>query len=93
MVPIIVEYLNERTGKKFSPKTFLTKKHISGRLAGGHTLDDFKAVIDTKVEEWAGTEMEKFLAPPTLFCEANFEKYLNQGRTIKPKLNPDRSAT
>ena len=47
------------------------------RLNEGYSLDDFKQVIEKKVNEWKGTEMEKYLRPETLFG-TKFENYLNQ---------------
>ena len=53
-----------------------TKSCIHARLAEGFKLDDFKAVIDKKAEEWIGTEYEQYLRPETLFG-TKFESYLN----------------
>lgn len=39
-------------------------------------MEDFKKVIDWKVSEWTGTDMEKYLRPETLFG-TKFEGYLN----------------
>lgn len=72
----IVEYLNEKTGKKYRTNIADTKKHINARLSEGFTFDDFKTVIDKKVAEWKGTDMEKYLRPATLFG-TKFEGYLN----------------
>lgn len=74
----IIEYLNEKSGKKFSPKTKSTMKHITARIEEGYTVEDFKKVIDTKCKEWMGTQFEKFLRPDTLFRPTNFESYVNQ---------------
>ena len=80
----IIDYLNIKTGKSFSPKTDATMKFISGRWAEGKTLEDFKQVIDTKCSEWVGKKdregksLENFLRPNTLFSPTNFENYLNQ---------------
>lgn len=75
----VISYLNERTGKNFSPETAMTLKFISGRLSDGHTLEDFKKVIDIKVEEWGSNEeMSKYLRPTTLFAPSKFESYLNE---------------
>lgn len=79
----IIEYLNEKAGTKYKPTTPKTKDTIKARLKEGFTVDDFKTVIDKKVEEWKGTEWEKFLRPQTLFG-TKFEGYLNQN-IIKPK--------
>jgi len=85
IVPQIIEYLNQKTGKKFSPKSESTVKLISGRLSEGHTLDDFKRVIDVKVAKWRGDpKMDDYLRPDTLFRPSNFESYLNEQPTRPP---------
>lgn len=73
----IVDYLNQKCGTHYRHTTVNTKKHINARLNEKYTVDDFKTVIDKKCAEWKGTEMEKYLAPDTLFG-SKFEKYLNQ---------------
>lgn len=73
----IIDYLNLKAGKKYSAKRQATQKHINARLADGYTLDDFKHVIDVKVKEWKGTEMDGYLRPDTLFGP-KFENYVNQ---------------
>ena len=75
----IVNYLNEKTGKKFSSNTASTRKHIIARLKEGRTVDDFKKVIDTKCAQWLGTQFSGFLRPETLFAPTKFENYLNEG--------------
>jgi uncharacterized phage protein (TIGR02220 family) len=74
----IVGYLNEKTGKRYSASTKSTASSINARLEDGYTVDDFKTVIDVKVNEWKGTDYEKYLTPDTLFRPSKFEKYLNQ---------------
>lgn len=73
----IIDYLNLKAGKKYSAKRQATQKHINARLSDGYTLDDFKHVIDVKVKEWKGTEMDGYLRPDTLFGP-KFENYVNQ---------------
>lgn len=74
----IIDYLNNKLGSKYSYKTASTKKHINARLAEGHTIEEFKLVIDKKYDEWHKDErMSKFLRPETLFG-TKFEGYLNQ---------------
>ena len=80
----VVDYLNLRAGTKYRSTSEDTRKHIRARVNDGYTLDDFKAVIDRKVEEWKGTEWEKFLRPSTLFG-SKFESYLNQKEEPKGK--------
>lgn len=72
----IVDYLNQKTGKNFKSSTKKTQSCINARLKEGFSLDDFKTVIDRKVSEWAGTEMDQYLRPETLFG-TKFEGYLN----------------
>jgi uncharacterized phage protein (TIGR02220 family) len=73
----IINYLNEVTGSRYKANTDKTKRTIHARLAEGFTVDDFKAVIDKKNQDWKGTEWEKYLRPETLFG-TKFEGYLNQ---------------
>ena len=79
----IIDYLNEKAGKKFKANE-KTKAHINARVNDGYTLADFRAVIEKKVAEWRGTEMDKFLRPETLFG-TKFEGYLNQNETVRKK--------
>lgn len=78
IVEQVISYLNEKTGKNFSPKTKQTISHINARLSEGRTLEDFQRVIDNKSSEWAGDpHWSKFLRPETLFA-GKFESYLNE---------------
>ena len=74
----IVKYLNQKIGTRYSTSSRNTITMIKARMAEGHTVDDFKHVIDVKTAEWKGTEQEKYLRPETLFCAKHFESYLNQ---------------
>lgn len=78
----IVSYLNEKAGTNYKATTKDTVSHINARLSDGFTVDDFKTVIDKKVNEWQGTEFEKYLRPKTLFG-TKFESYLNAKMTVK----------
>ena len=82
----VIEYLNEKAGTAFKPTTPDTRKHIRARFAEKYTLEDFKKVIDNKVAEWKGTDMEKYLRPATLFG-TKFEGYLNQKPVRKKPKN------
>lgn len=81
----IIDYLNQKAGTDFRYSSADTKKHIRARYNDGFTFEDFKKVIDKKVFEWKGTEMQKFLRPSTLFG-IKFESYLNQPE-VKTKKN------
>lgn len=74
----VIEYLNLKSGKAFTPTNAMTIKHINGRLKDGYTIDDMKKVIDTKVSEWKNTDYEKYIRPDTLFRPSKFENYVNQ---------------
>lgn len=75
----VVDYLNQKVGSKYKHTTKSTQRIISGRFKEGFTLDDFKAVIDTKAAQWMGDKkMAAFLRPETLFAASHFESYLNE---------------
>ena len=74
----IIDYLNEKTGKHYRSSTPKTKTLINARLKEGFVLEDFKQVIDNKVNEWINDKkMNQYLRPETLFG-TKFEGYLNQ---------------
>lgn len=78
----IIGYLNEKAGTRFKPTSKVPKQNINARWSEGWRTDDFKYVIDVKVNHWLGDpEMENNLNPGTLFGVKYFEKYRNQ----KPK--------
>lgn len=79
----IIEYLNQKAKTNYKSTTNKTKTLINARFKEGFTKDDFILVIDNKVNEWLGTDMEKYLRPETLFGN-KFESYLNQ-KTNRPK--------
>lgn len=82
---VIIEYLNQRTGKRFSAKAKDTQKHIKARWSEGWTLDDFKRVIDNMTAKWKGdAKMDDYLRPQTLFG-TKFESYLNVNPTTKKR--------
>ncbi len=75
----IIGYLNQKTGKKYSPKSAAKQKLINGRIEEGRTVDDFKTVIDTKYSHWHDNpKMSEYLRPDTLFRVSNFDRYLNE---------------
>lgn len=83
----VIDYLNERTGKRYRSKTESTRKMIRARFSDGYTLDDFKHVIDVKASQWLGTEQERYLRPETLFRPGKFESYLNESPKPRSKLD------
>ncbi|MFD1410607.1 conserved phage C-terminal domain-containing protein [Lapidilactobacillus gannanensis] len=79
----VIDYLNQKAGTKYKSSGKNTQTLIRAREKDGFKLDDFKKVIDNKVAEWKGTDMEQYLRPITLFG-TRFESYLNQ-KPVKPK--------
>lgn len=82
IVNTIVSYLNEKSGKHFTPSAKETIKVIEARIKDGYTLENFKKVIDTKCVKWLNTEFEDYLRPITLFGN-KFNSYLNENPTIQ----------
>jgi uncharacterized phage protein (TIGR02220 family) len=84
----IIEYLNEKTNKKYEPDSKETIDFINGRIndkKNPATWETFKHVIDVKVSQWLGAEDEKWLRPSTLFRPSNFENYRNEKAVVVKK--------
>jgi uncharacterized phage protein (TIGR02220 family) len=84
----VIAHLNLRLGldgkKGFRANSKATVSLIRARWAEGFKLDDFKAVIDDRVERWGGdANMAEYLRPSTLFG-TKFEGYL-QAAIAGPK--------
>jgi uncharacterized phage protein (TIGR02220 family) len=73
----ILAYLNEKASKNFKPvKANLSL--IAARLSEA-TVDECRAVIDAKVQEWqSDPKMCGYLRPETLFGAVKFAGYLGQ---------------
>lgn len=72
----IIGFLNEQSEKDFKTTSKVSKQHIHARWKEGFTLEDFKAVISFKTDEWkTDPEMAQYLRPQTLFG-TKFESYL-----------------
>lgn len=74
----VLEYLNEKAGRDYRPvKANLSL--ITARLKEGATVEECRAVVDAKVEEWsADTKMRGYLRPKTLFSATNFAQYAGE---------------
>jgi uncharacterized phage protein (TIGR02220 family) len=76
-INIVIEYLNSKTGKKFSSKS-KDSMMIGTLLRSNYTEEDCKRVIDEKVSQWINNpDMSKYLRPNTLFG-SKFDRYLNE---------------
>ena len=83
----VVTYLNQKTNQQFKETTKETIQFINSRVKlDGWELEDFKAVIDFKTNEWLKDDkMRQYLCPSTLFRASNAEKYLLAAKASKPK--------
>jgi len=78
-------YLNEKTNSKYDPEKTASTKYATARIrADKWTLDEFKAVIDLKVKDWANNDdMRQYLRPSTLFNSVKGPEYLQAAKAIK----------
>lgn len=76
-IKLIIDYLNQKLNTRYRYDNTKTQAHIKARFNEGFIVDDFYKVIDTKYNEWFGTEQAIYLRPETLFG-TKFESYLNQ---------------
>ena len=77
LIKIVIDYLNEKTSKKFTTKNKQTIVFINARVKDGYNEKDFKKVIDIKTSKWLNTDMSDYLRPQTLFSP-KMESYLNE---------------
>jgi predicted phage replisome organizer/uncharacterized phage protein (TIGR02220 family) len=77
----ILSYLNLKSGSNYR-LIDTNLKLIDSILKKGYTKDDCMTVINKKVQEWSGTDMQQYLRPLTLFS-SKFDAYLNQPMTRK----------
>lgn len=77
-IEMVVNYLNEKTGSKYTTKAKATSALIRARLNEGRTVEDFKSVIDNKYRDWGeDPKWSQYLRPETLFG-SKFDGYLSQ---------------
>jgi uncharacterized phage protein (TIGR02220 family) len=78
----IIKYLNEKAEKNYKHTASKTKQLIKARWNEGHTLADFKKVIDICCSNWKGKDFgngqkgDMYLRPSTLF-NGKFNERLN----------------
>jgi uncharacterized phage protein (TIGR02220 family) len=87
----IIDYLNEKSGKKFTKKPNNIKPILS-RLKEGYNYEDFQFVIDKKIYDWKGTNFQEYIRPITLFSNKLFENYINTQNDTKSTTNFDKFA-
>ena len=78
IVSEVIGLLNEMTGQNLRPTSKSHRRFVLARIHDGYSVDDLKSVVVKKCNEWMGSGMSRYLRPKTLFCEGNFDSYLNQ---------------
>ncbi|MDV6378877.1 conserved phage C-terminal domain-containing protein [Sporosarcina sp. GW1-11] len=79
VIASVINYLNQKINKTFKAHSKTTRSLLNDRISEGYTVDDFKAVINTKTAQWLNDPTFcKYLRPSTLFSATNFENYLNE---------------
>ena len=87
----VISLLNEKAGSDFKQKSKGSIRHITARVNEGHTLEEFRLVIEDRVKEWGDNpKMSEYLRPETLFG-TKFDGYLQKAkRAIKQEQSPSR---
>lgn len=87
----VIDYLNEKTGKKFKHTDSNKRLVLARHKDGNYTVDDMKQAIDNQCAAWLNNpEMNQYLRPATLFRASKFEGYLNNGpKQSKPTTRED----
>lgn len=84
----VLEYLNAVCGTKYKKSTKSHIQNINARLSDGYTVDECKAVIDSKNKQWGSDQkMSEYLRPQTLFHAGKFQGYLKSAQTVSGGLN------
>lgn len=77
-IQLIINRLNQSTGKLFSPNSKSTISLINDRISEGITIEQFLFVIEIKTNQWLNDEINnKYLRPSTLFGDL-MESYINE---------------
>lgn len=87
--------------KGYSAKNRAYREAISARMAEGATASEMVQVIRHRWEVWAGTEMEKYFTPETIFRPSKYPKYwaaaqksrrpASMGATVAPEIKDNRN--
>lgn len=75
---VILDYLNERSGKSFQ-HVDSNLKLIKARLKEGHKEETIYAVLERKIKEWENNpKMAQYIRPATLFNAEKFNNYVGE---------------
>jgi len=85
IVSEVIDYLNTKANTSFKATTKETMQFVLARQkVDGWELEDFKLVIDFKVNDWGKDDrMKQYICPSTLFRASNAEKYMQAAKAWK----------
>lgn len=81
----VIDYLNAKANTSFKATTKETIQFVTARQkVDGWDLEDFKLIIDFKVNDWINDDkMRQHICPSTLFRASNAEKYMQAAKAWK----------
>lgn len=82
----VIQCLNQWSGRCYRTDKPQSVELIKTLLAEGWEEEDLLLVIKQKVDEWKGTDFEKYIRPETLFGD-RFESYLMDAKREGTGLN------
>ena len=85
IVKEVIDCLNAKANTSFKATTKETMQFVLARQkVDGWELEDFKLVIDFKVNDWGKDDrMKQYICPSTLFRASNAEKYMQAAKAWK----------
>lgn len=85
IVKEVIDYLNTKANTSFKATTKETMQFVLARQkVDGWELEDFKLVVDFKVNDWGKDDrMKQYICPSTLFRASNAEKYMQAAKAWK----------
>ncbi len=85
IVKEVIDYLNAKANTSFKATTKETMQFVLARQkVDGWELEDFKLIIDFKVNDWGKDDrMKQYICPSTLFRASNAEKYMQAAKAWK----------
>ena len=85
IVKEVIDYLNTKANASFKATTKETMQFVLARQkVDGWELEDFKLVVDFKVNDWGKDDrMKQYICPSTLFRASNAEKYMQAAKAWK----------
>lgn len=85
----IIDYVNEKTGKRFNYANSYVK-NINELFAAGYSKEDMIAVVDHRFEELSGTrDFNTGMNPSKLFFIKTFKNHLNDAKGSNITMTPE----